>query len=552
MKPETPGNPAPIFPPPAAEKSSAVVGGFPWSVDQAGAEQPAAIDLGGQIIGGDAARDQNPVAGPAEPLSWPVVRERIERFVEKSPAFSVSLALHACILLVLALFVIRQEKRERLRLDLSFGTTQGESGEAEGGKEVVAPVVVEIEKPVEQPETAVAKVAPASTPPPPALPVEPAAEEMTAAADGKAAAATAVAIGELLTGRLATSREKLLGAAGGSDATESAVSLALDWIARQQKKDGLWSLQGPYVDGGSQENRLAATAMALMALQGAGNTTREGPHAAAVAKAWKPLLRAQTPEGTFELGSMLEQHAMYAHAQATIAVCEIYGMTKDPAFEEPARRALAYAIKAQMPDGGWRYHLPQPDHENRGDMSVTGWYLVALKTGEMAGLEVPAAAYERLAEFLDRVFVSPERGYGYQISPNQKFFEFRPALTAEGLLCRQYLGWRRDDPRLAAGVDLLLREAPIDFDYRKKNVYAWYYATQVFHHMDGAEWTTWNRRMQDQLPANQVRAGREKGSWDPANDQWGHVGGRLYVTALCACMLEVYYRHLPLYSEPER
>ena len=51
---------------------------------------------------------------------------------------------------------------------------------------------------------------------------------------------------------------------------------------------------------------------------------------------------------------------------------------------EPARRALAYALAAQGPNGGWKYEPGQP-----GDMSVTGWYMMALKSAQMAGLEVP-------------------------------------------------------------------------------------------------------------------------------------------------------------------
>ncbi|NBW96802.1 MAG: squalene--hopene cyclase, partial [Planctomycetia bacterium] len=286
-----------------------------------------------------------------------------------------------------------------------------------------------------------------------------------------------------------------------------------------------------------------------LALQGAGATPDQGEHRDVVAKAWKTLLKAQQADGTFDTGPTLEQHQMYAHGQITIALCEAYGMTKDMRFEEPARRALEYAIAAQMPDGGWRYHPPRPGIENRGDMSVTGWYLMALKSGEMAGLSVPAATYDRLRGFLDDVFVSDIRGYGYRINPLQKVFGFRPALTAEALLCRQYLGWRRDDPRLASGVELLLREAPLDLDYEFKNAYAWYYQTQVCHHLGGAAWDTWNRWMQERLVPAQLTGSREKGSWDPANDKWGHVGGRLFVTSLCACMLEVYYRHLPLYRE---
>ena len=55
--------------------------------------------------------------------------------------------------------------------------------------------------------------------------------------------------------------------------------------------------------------------------------------------------------------------------------------------------------------------------------------------------------------------------------------------------------------------------------------------------------------MRDVLPARQVAKGREHGSWDPALDKWGHIGGRLYVTCLCTLMLESYYRHLPIYGD---
>ncbi|NCZ75174.1 MAG: hypothetical protein EBX65_06745, partial [Betaproteobacteria bacterium] len=61
----------------------------------------------------------------------------------------------------------------------------------------------------------------------------------------------------------------------------------------------------------------------------------------------------------------------------------------------------------------------------------------------MAGLPVPAEAYERLAAFLDGVFVSSEKGYAYQINPNQKYFDFRPALTAEAMAPLNWPGDRQ-------------------------------------------------------------------------------------------------------------
>ncbi len=524
------------LPPEPASRS--VVGGLPW----ASAAEQVRVSTGEPMR--RRSRDDEP--GPLA-----AVVDRLRRWwrdaVAQSPALSASLAVHAVLLLILALIGIRERETQRLRLELCFGAADRAPGSDRPTPEVeeeVAAAAVEV-KP--EPVPAAPRPVPAADPAPTA-PATAAIVAAPVAAVGAATQAPSVAAG--LAGRDAATRSKWLGDGGGNGVTESAVARALEWLVRQQRKDGLWSLAGPYVDGSRQENRLAASAMALLALQGAGTTPAEGEHRDAVARAWKSILRLQQADGTFDAGTILEQHQMYAHGQITIALCEAFGMTQDPQFEEPARRALAYAIAAQLPDGGWRYQPPRAGGENRGDMSVTGWYLMALKSGEMAGLVVPAESYERLSAFLDAVFVSPEKGYGYQINPGQKFFDFRPALTAEALLCRQYLGWRRDDPRLVAGVDLLLREAPLDFDYRRKNVYAWYYQTQVCHHLGGSAWDAWNRRMQQQLLPAQVGTGRERGSWDPANDQWGHIGGRLFMTSLCTCMLEVYYRHLPLYGGP--
>src|SRR5690606_25281767 len=120
---------------------------------------------------------------------------------------------------------------------------------------------------------------------------------------------------------------------------------------------------------------------------------------------------------------------------------------------------------------------------------------------------------------------------------------------AEGLLCRQYLGWKQDDPRLVEGITRLVEKAPIAYDGSQlHDVYYWYYATQVAHHMEGTIWETWNRHMRQIVPEKQTKDGPEAGSWDPFSDQWGDGNGRLYMTCLSIYMLEVYYRHLPIYS----
>jgi len=219
-------------------------------------------------------------------------------------------------------------------------------------------------------------------------------------------------------------------------------------------------------------------------------------------------------------------------------------MTKRAEHEEPARRALAYAVAAQGPNGGWRY---EPGH--MGDMSVTGWFMMALKSGQMAGLPMPDDSFAGIAAFLEGVAVNDGIRYGYRVDvAGRPASPVTAAISAEGLLCRQYLGWRRDDPRLVQGIEMLIGPQPFDWD-NDKDVYAWYYVTQVAHHAGGEAWRRWNDRMTEVLPATQVQKGPEAGSWDPALDKWGHIGGRLFVTCFCTYMLEVYYRHLPLYGD---
>jgi hypothetical protein len=68
--------------------------------------------------------------------------------------------------------------------------------------------------------------------------------------------------------------------------------------------------------------------------------------------------------------------------------------------------------------------------------------------------------------------------------------------------------------------------------------------------MEGKWWERWNGTMRQVVPAAQVKEGKEAGSWKPdLQDRFEFVGGRLYVTCLSIYMLEVYYRHLPIYSK---
>jgi hypothetical protein len=169
---------------------------------------------------------------------------------------------------------------------------------------------------------------------------------------------------------------------------------------------------------------------------------------------------------------------------------------------------------------------------------------MALKSAQMANLRVPTDTLLGSRTWLDRVAGKGDQlgQFGYT-GPNN----LKPAMTAEALLCLQYLDVSRDDPQLQAGAKYLAQTLPRE---KTNNSYYWYYATQFMFHLQGEPWQRWNKAMKPLLRDTQIKEGHQAGTWEPG-DQWENSGGRLLSTSLRILMLEVYFRHLPLYQLTE-
>jgi hypothetical protein len=334
---------------------------------------------------------------------------------------------------------------------------------------------------------------------------------------------------------------------GGTTLTEAAVARGLRWLARHQNTDGSWSLDRFHrVEGcncgdrGSLESESAGTSLALLPFLGAGQTHLAGIYEAEVAKGLRWLLRSQGENGDLRGGSG-QYPGMYAQGQGAIVLCEAFLMTGDEALRVPAQKAIDYIVAAQYPDGGWRYYPRSETHNLQGDTSVVGWQLMALQSALAAGLSVPEATMENAGHFLDTV--QHDDGAQYSYLPRE---QASAPMTAEAQLCRIYLGWKRNHPPLAASIRWMLTREPPSPD--RPNIYYWYYATQTFHHFGGPEWNAWNLQMRDVLVATQETSGHVAGSWSVAGPLTSQ-GGRVYMTSLAICCLEVYYRHLPIFRQ---
>lgn len=340
-----------------------------------------------------------------------------------------------------------------------------------------------------------------------------------------------------LDGRTGHRRSELVASQGGTIASERAVEAGLAWLAVHQRQDGSWWLQHDETvcscrHPGVKETSLGATGLALLPFLGAGYTHRQGPYQQVVARGLEYLeSRLQsTPHG----GSLQEgaSFGMYTHGIATVAICEAYAMTQDPALRPLVEQTVSFIQNAQHPRGGWRYNPGEP-----GDTTVTGWQVMALKSARLAGYETSENVWTKAGQFLDSVQTPDGHFYGYQSRKKE------PGPTAVALLVRMYQGWLRNEAKLERGVTYLATLGPSDTD-----MYYNYYATQVLHHYGGNSWSRWNRQMRDYLVETQAVDGHEQGSWY-FSDRHGTIGGRLYTTAICLMILEVYYRHLPLYGD---
>lgn len=371
--------------------------------------------------------------------------------------------------------------------------------------------------------------------------------------------------GNETSGRGEKSRQSQIRKYGGNAASENAVELALEWLAKHQRPDGSWNLDhtvGPPVDRafGRDKNdpgthdmaKNGATALALLPFLGHGDTHRDGKYKKVVDDGLKYLMKHGNSYGR---GTSWHEPGgtMYSHGLVAIVFGEAYAMTGDSKLRPFAQKSIWFIEDAQDPrGGGWRY-VPR----EIGDTSAVGWQLMAIKSAKLSGLDFNKKTIKLAEKFLNRVSIDNGAWYGYMEKPTRNsdgsYSAFRKGVSSVGLLCRMYMGWGREHQGLGKGIAMLRRLGPsvgYDDSPESVNMYYNYYATQVMKHWGGSEWDEWNRVMRDFLVESQETKGTKRGSWYwDAGNHSSDSGGRLYHTALAAMTLEVYYRYLPLYSD---
>lgn len=321
---------------------------------------------------------------------------------------------------------------------------------------------------------------------------------------------------------------------------------ALQWLATHQDADGHWNAMK---HGAANKNDTAVTALALLAFLAAGNSERVGGFKSNVQKAVAWLESKQAADGSiWDRSDDGASHRKlgYPNALATLALTEAAGMGNNPTTRAAAQKAIDYCTQIQQSaSGGWRYAAGSP-----GDLSVTGWYILALKSAKIAGLKVPSTSFDAAINFLDSVEIKSADADGNSISQYKYMPDDAHAATARmtaiGTLSRQFLGWKRDD--LAASVEWFVNKGGVPnagANGEGVDLYYWYHGTLCCFQQGGEIRRKWCDGLDRALYGTQCRTGADAGSWNPAGEysnEWGRVGQ----TALSTLMLERWCSYVPL------
>ena len=176
-----------------------------------------------------------------------------------------------------------------------------------------------------------------------------------------------------------------------------------------------------------------------------------------------------------------------------------------------------------------------------GDTSQTGWQLMALKSAELCGEEIPGETRTDVHRFLRSVGSGQFGG----LASYRPHFQASRSMTAEAMYCRQLINDQVSPQAAQEAAIYLLGELP---GRGEMNLYYWYYGTLCLYYQQGEAWERWNAALKETLLKTQIREGEGTGSWN-ATTVWGGYGGRVYCTSMAAMNLEVYYRFLPIHIE---
>jgi hypothetical protein len=315
----------------------------------------------------------------------------------------------------------------------------------------------------------------------------------------------------------------------------TAVGRALDWLAREQKRQGYW-------EANQMQYRVAMTALAGNAMLSEGSTTTRGKYARNIRLAVDYLLDLAEPGGATQpnglIGYKNDYHYTYGHGFSMLFLSQVFGEEEDSERREQLKRVLTRAVifcgQAQTTAGGWGYVSAKDGGDfDEGSTCVT--QVQGLRACRNAGIPVPREIIDRAVEYIKKC-TTPEGGVQYSIKGGGA----RPPITAAAVACMFNSGEYDNDyvRKLLAFCKSNLSPSGNDARSFGHWHYSHYYYSQVMYRIGGEQWKNYYRT----LSQNILRLQSADGSWKD-----GQVGP-VYTTSMNATILQLENGYLPIYQ----
>jgi hypothetical protein len=218
------------------------------------------------------------------------------------------------------------------------------------------------------------------------------------------------------------------------------IDKGLQWLARQQFRDGHWEAQGG-------QYPIAMTGLAALALLAEGSTPSHGRYSKNIENAIEYLIGRTQKNGLIgNPNDQREQHRyMYGHGFSLMFLSLAYGEENDDKrrreLEKVLTRAVDFTGKAQTRLGGWGY-VSAADGSDFDEGSVTITQVQALRAAKNAGIPVPKEIIDKAHDYLKKSTqvsvhnADPKKAEaGVIYSLRQGGGNVRPPLTAAGIAC---------------------------------------------------------------------------------------------------------------------
>jgi hypothetical protein len=344
-----------------------------------------------------------------------------------------------------------------------------------------------------------------------------------------------------------------IAAAGGDSEitpqSREALTLGLDWLARNQGPDGNW-----------ESNDLGLVSLGVLAFLADGHAPGRGRYGAVVERALDYVLRHARPSGLLNIAA--EKRDMYNHGLAAFVLGQAHGMSPDPRLGPVLDRALKLIASTQCEDGGWDYQASRQKHGH--DLSLAVMQAKALRSAMDSGLEVPnevvTLAIQSVREHYRPSSGSAKRSEDLlRREPGQFTYDGSRttlAMAACGVVCLQEFG-QYDDWRIPKNMDIVRaavkglrpsarRDGQVPFD-----AYTLYYVSQALYQVGGEAWKDCYPALRDAVVSSQgldPTNPRRHGKWKDGKRVGGKPGD-LYGTSVACFVLAIPNRYLPILQE---